>query len=261
MQRRRGRNICLAVSVYSSAAATSRARLIAICRLIRSDYRHWSMNYSNNDSRASTTRRPLWLARMLISVAAGLGLWFLTQWLIGTRPATPLGEGEIPTVSSGDILFRLTKPVNAYLQEHPTSRHTTNHQFRRDRRPRHLADRRIDFRLDHAPVPGPVDPFRIATAFRRSAFFPLRRNDIAYPGVPSLLVTYQVANDFFFSGHTAIAVFGGLQLAALERPWWLAPGLFIAFFEMATVIVLRAHYSIDVFTGAIAALWASSAAA
>jgi membrane-associated phospholipid phosphatase len=29
---------------------------------------------------------------------------------------------------------------------------------------------------------------------------------------------------------------------------------------MATVIVLRAHYSIDVFTGAIAALWAASAA-
>ena len=28
-----------------------------------------------------------------------------------------------------------------------------------------------------------------------------------YPGFPSLLVTYRVANDFFFSGHTAIAVF------------------------------------------------------
>ena len=81
------------------------------------------------------------------------------------------------------------------------------------------------------------------------------------PGVPSLLVTYQVANDFFFSGHTAIAVFGGLQLAALQRPWWVALGLFVATFEMATVIVLRAHYSIDVFTGVIAALWATSAAA
>jgi membrane-associated phospholipid phosphatase len=82
-----------------------------------------------------------------------------------------------------------------------------------------------------------------------------------YPGVPSLLVTYQVANDFFFSGHTAIAVFGGLQLATFKRPWWFMSGLFIATFEMATVIVLRAHYSIDVFTGAIAALWATSVSA
>jgi len=33
-----------------------------------------------------------------------------------------------------------------------------------------------------------------------------------YPGFPSLLVTYNVGNDFFFSGHTAIAVFGGIEL-------------------------------------------------
>ncbi len=80
------------------------------------------------------------------------------------------------------------------------------------------------------------------------------------PGWPSLLVTYQVANDFFFSGHTAIAVFGGLQLARLKWRGMVALGLAVAVFEMATVIVLRAHYSMDVFAGAIAALWASCAA-
>ena len=33
------------------------------------------------------------------------------------------------------------------------------------------------------------------------------------PGVPSLLVTYDVANDLFFSGHTAMAVYGAIELA------------------------------------------------
>ena len=31
-------------------------------------------------------------------------------------------------------------------------------------------------------------------------------------GVPTLLVTYGVGNDLFFSGHTALAVFGTLEL-------------------------------------------------
>jgi len=35
------------------------------------------------------------------------------------------------------------------------------------------------------------------------------------PGFPSLLVTYSVGNDFFFSGHTAFAVFGAPVWAEL----------------------------------------------
>src|SRR5207249_2901381 len=37
------------------------------------------------------------------------------------------------------------------------------------------------------------------------------------PGFPSLLVTYGVANDFFFSGHTAIAVFGAIELCRFAQ--------------------------------------------
>ena len=35
------------------------------------------------------------------------------------------------------------------------------------------------------------------------------------PGIPSLLVTYGTATDLFFSGHTAIAVYGALELGRL----------------------------------------------
>src|SRR5579859_3168489 len=39
------------------------------------------------------------------------------------------------------------------------------------------------------------------------------------PGFPALLVTYDVGNDFFFSGHTALAVLGALEALYLGPPW------------------------------------------
>jgi membrane-associated phospholipid phosphatase len=79
-----------------------------------------------------------------------------------------------------------------------------------------------------------------------------------YPGVPAILVTYGTANDLFFSGHTAIAVYGAATLAGHWGPWGLALGLAIALFEAITVLVLRAHYTMDVFTGIVCALWVYS---
>jgi len=76
-----------------------------------------------------------------------------------------------------------------------------------------------------------------------------------YPGFPSLLVTYHVANDFFFSGHTAIAVFGAIELSRLHRKWLTAAAVLLVLFEVATVLILRAHYTMDVFAGIVAALW------
>jgi hypothetical protein len=81
-----------------------------------------------------------------------------------------------------------------------------------------------------------------------------------YPGVPAILVTYGTANDLFFSGHTAIAIYGAATLAAHLGPWGLALGLAIAMFEALTVLVLRAHYTMDVFTGIVCALWVYSLA-
>jgi len=78
-----------------------------------------------------------------------------------------------------------------------------------------------------------------------------------YPGFPSLLVTYHVANDFFFSGHTAIAVFGAIELSRFRRKWLTVAAMLIVVFEVTTVLILRAHYTMDVFTGIVAALWVS----
>jgi PAP2 superfamily C-terminal len=80
------------------------------------------------------------------------------------------------------------------------------------------------------------------------------------PGFPSLLVTYGTSNDLFFSGHTAIAVYGSLELARWGGAPAAAIGVAIVFVEATTVLVLRAHYTMDVFTGAVTALWVSGAA-
>jgi hypothetical protein len=79
-----------------------------------------------------------------------------------------------------------------------------------------------------------------------------------YPGVPAVLVTYGTANDLFFSGHTGIAVYAAATMAGHWGSWTLALGLLIAVFEATTVLVLRAHYTMDVFTGIVCALWVYS---
>ena len=76
------------------------------------------------------------------------------------------------------------------------------------------------------------------------------------PGCPSLLVTYEVGNDFFFSGHTALAVLGALTLVQAGPAWVGVAAVLVACGEIATVLVLRAHYTLDVIAGAAVAFFA-----
>ena len=79
-------------------------------------------------------------------------------------------------------------------------------------------------------------------------------------GFPTLLVTYEVGNDFFFSGHTALAVLGAIEAAHLGPTWFAVLAAVIAFGEMLIVLVLRAHYTLDVVAGAFAAFLAADVA-
>jgi PAP2 superfamily C-terminal len=80
------------------------------------------------------------------------------------------------------------------------------------------------------------------------------------PGFPTALVTYSVGNDFFFSGHTALAVLGAIEICHLG-PWWLGGiAVLVALGEAMIVLVLRAHYTMDVITGAFAAWFAADLA-
>ena len=54
---------------------------------------------------------------------------------------------------------------------------------------------------------------------------------------------------------------GAVELARIGGRQWMYLGIAIAAFEATTVLVLRAHYTMDVFTGAVAARYASILAA
>ena len=68
-------------------------------------------------------------------------------------------------------------------------------------------------------------------------------------------MTYGTSNDFFFSGHTAIAALGAMELAYAGPLWLVVLAVLVAALEAITVIILRAHYTMDVFAAVFAA-WA-----
>lgn len=195
-------------------------------------------------------RRPAVTIR-LIATAIALILWFATQALIGARGA--------PNTGIGDGLQNATAMVNAYLQLHPAVANVLLI----------VSSGVIDllgiFLLSQWIFRGAPRPFLALVMvlgarqiMQALVALPVPPNIIwHYPGFPSLFVTYGVANDFFFSGHTAIAVLGATEMARLGKRWLTLLGILIVCFEIFTVLVLRAHYTMDVFTGLVTGLYAA----
>jgi hypothetical protein len=202
----------------------------------------------NPRPRAYHAGRARAIALRIAVVAAALGLWYWTQSLIGARAG--------PVECVGDRIHELTARINQWLAEQPARADFLLV----------LSSGVIDmlgfFLLARGIVGPTIRPF-----LGLLAIFALRQAAQAttalaapygmiwhYPGCPSLLVTYGVATDFFFSGHTAIAVWGGLEIGRLRFKGSALLGALVALFEASTVIVLRAHYTMDVFTGIVVAL-------
>jgi membrane-associated phospholipid phosphatase len=178
-----------------------------------------------------------------------LALWFWTQSLLGAR--------TVPASGVGDALHNLTASLNSYFAQNPAAADTLLI----------VSSAFIDalglFLVGSWLFGGSVRPFLglvslmvLRQLLQALCSLPVPPGMIwHYPGFPSLLVTYHVANDFFFSGHTAIAVFGAVELSRFRRKWLTAVAILVVLFEVASVLILRAHYTMDVFTGILAALW------
>jgi hypothetical protein len=185
----------------------------------------------------------------LVLTAVVLTLWFWTQSLIGARTA--------PASGIGDAVHNLTAGLNSYFSQNPAAANALLIVSSA------LIDALGLFLLGRWLFGGTVRPFlglfllmTLRQLMQAISALPPPRNMIwHYPGFPSLLVTYHVANDFFFSGHTAIAVLGAIELSRLRHHWLTTAAVLLVFFEVATVLILRAHYTMDVFTGIVAALW------
>lgn len=216
----------------------------------------WLASAQGNAPAGSWLAAP-WLryAIRVTLVVVALTAWFWTQSLIGSRK---LGDDAI-----GDGLHDLTRPLHAWFLAHPRAANATLI----------VSSGFIDlfglFILGSAVFGASLRPLvalLLLFAFRQAcqglcALQAPRDMIWRHPGFPSLLVTYGVANDFFISGHTAVAVLGAMELARIA-PWWagLAAGA-VALLEAATVIVLRAHYTMDVLGAVVAAVCAAHIAA
>lgn len=193
------------------------------------------------------------LIRLAVVVAA-LVLWFWSQHLISGKAAG--GRGIV------DGMHRLTGGLHRY--------------FYRNRRP---ADRLlvvsslfIDvlglslialslFGPSFRPFIGLLIVFGLRQASQFFCTLPPPRGMIwRHPGFPSVLVTYGVSNDLFFSGHTALAVLAAVEICQVA-PWWMgAAAVLVAAGEALVVLILRAHYTMDVVAGGLAAWFAADLA-
>ena len=185
--------------------------------------------------------------RLLVIVAALLA-WFGSQRLIGARQLD--GNGIY------DHLHRLSAGANGWLHEHPSAAKLALI----------FSSLAVDavtlFVLVYAvlgpsfrPFWGLLGLFALRQLCQALVALPAPPGIIwRDPGFPSLFVTYAVGNDFFFSGHTALAVYGGIQLATLGMPVLTVCALLLAALQMLLVVVLRAHWTLDVLAGFFAAV-------
>ena len=149
----------------------------------------------------------------LIAVVGALVIWFWTQALIGRR-------GDADGTLLGDRLHDWTAGWHRWLKTHPRA---TNRGLI-------VSSGLIDifglllvasalFGPSFAPFLALIIVFSMRQVCQSMCMLPPPPGKIwRHPGFPSLLVTYHVSNDLFFSGHTALAVLGAIEAVQIAPP-------------------------------------------
>lgn len=194
------------------------------------------------------------LSRIAV-IAVALVIWFWTQKLIARK------SGESNGI--GDAVHRLTAGWHRYFATHEKSadRSLVISSLCIDVLGLSLIAAAV-FGSSFAPFIGIIIVFSLRQISQLCCTLPPPPGIIWHnPGFPTVLVTYDVGNDFFFSGHTALAVLGAIEICHFG-PWWLgAIAVLVALGEALIVLILRAHYTLDVIAGAFAAWFAADMAA
>lgn len=184
-----------------------------------------------------------------ITVVA-VALWLFTQKLLGNRK-------NFSKDAIGDLIHNWTAKWNSHLNQSPKLANALLISSSL------VIDALGVFMIASAlfgesmrPLIAMIVLFSLRQVNQAITFLPIPQGMIwRDPGVPSLFVTYGVSNDLFFSGHTALAVLGALELAQWGGPGFMILAGFVIVFEVAVVLLLRAHWTLDVFAGAVTGLW------
>lgn len=203
--------------------------------------------------------------KSIISRALLLGayLWFLshTQTLIGVRPLveslvdhshefTAWFNDHVNTTLTSEIFFQ---SLSGFLLD--------------------LALLALCVRFITASSHQPRISFALVGIMRQCSQFmvslPLPKGlNFRHPGFPTLFVTYNVANDFYFSGHTANCVLFALELSRMTRDAYgkystmhvaaIVFGWLSSIVQVFLVLGFRSHYIMDVITALLAVYFADS---
>ena len=188
------------------------------------------------------------VALRLAFIAGALVAWFVTQRMIGAR--------SLPDGAVYDHLHVITERWNAWLNRNPRAANAilVSSSLAVDAVTLFVLAYAV-FGPSFKPFLGLLALFVLRQLAQATAALPVPKGIIwRDPGCPSLFVTYGISNDLFFSGHTALAVYGAMQLAALQIPALTVLGIVVAALQVIAVIALRAHWTMDVLTGVFAAL-------
>lgn len=190
---------------------------------------------------------PVEVGLKFIILMLGFAIWFWSQ--------RRLGERKVSTEIVDKLLIFVT-PFNAYLHRHDRQ---ANLLLIISNGLVDLLTLWLIYWMIVTPSFLPLFGFCLIFALRQLCQYlcslPKPENKLwRYPGFPSLFITYNVSTDMFFSGHTALAVYGALQLAELGSILLTAIGLFIVILEIATQLVIKGHYFMDIYAGLMTAL-------
>jgi hypothetical protein len=194
--------------------------------------------------------KPAWPILFLIIVAGGL-ISTLTEHLIGDRIP--------PTCKIGDFLQHWTSGLNDFVSSREWIGDALIIFYSI------LGDAIVLILIVCAIVKSsirPVLPLLVFLLLRQAmqliVSFPVDPGLIwHYPGFPSLFSNYRMSGDFYFSAYVGILILGALELGEIFKVRWLtALNFFVAFLVAFIDLVLRSHYTTDIYTSIVTAIFA-----
>lgn len=194
-------------------------------------------------------QKPAWPILFII-ILAGCILSVLTQNWIGAVSA--------PLCKIHDALQHLLAPLNAYVAHHDQLSNVLIILYSV------FGDAIVLFLICCAIIHSsirPILPLILFMILRQTmqmlVTFPIDPGLVWHdPGFYSLFLNYHVSGDFYFSAYVGINILGALEMHEIFRKKWLTAlnfctAGFIIFIDM----VLRAHYSTDIYTSIITAIF------
>lgn len=190
----------------------------------------------------------LWILLKTAAVVAGYRLLKWTQNLIKERAQS--SSKIFNVIQQNDYLLELTYPINRYLHD---NWHIAKYLLTVSSAIIDMYDITAFMAFILFDVYRPVVHLGIVFTLRQICQFtcslPLIDNIIwkSPQTIPSL-VTYDVSNDFFFSGHTATVVLAALWMNSFGMVYGLI-GILMVLFEIIIILSLRVHYTMDIYAG------------